>query len=83
MKNPSGVDQERSTTEKPRDFGSDFCLPALSGLNRKEAARVALALDAAILFGVLEYAEGNTSLQDLGAVRKRYAEKVARLNGAH
>jgi hypothetical protein len=70
-------------TDAPRDFQADFCLPAIKGLNRKEAARVGLALDCAIAFGVLEYAEGNTSLQDLRAVRELYAEKVARLNGAH
>jgi hypothetical protein len=66
-----------------RNFATDFAVPSLQGLSKKERARVALALDAAILFGVLEYSEGNASLQHLPAVRALYAEKVNRLKGTH
>lgn len=70
-----------SKPESPstRHFQTDFCLPALRGLDLESAARVALALDIAIAFGALEYAEGNPSLQDLPMLRALYAGKVDRL----
>lgn len=57
---------------KPRDFQTDFCLPAISGLSRRDAQRVGKALDAAIAFGALEHANDNESLQDIRAVEARY-----------
>ena len=61
----------------PRDFGEDFCRPAMLGLNKKEARRVGMALDCAILYGILERLAGNPSLQgEADALGKVYADKV-------
>lgn len=62
-----------------RDFRTDFLLPAISGLSRRHAARVAMALDAAIAFGALEHADGNESLQCRELVEAKYRDNVARL----
>jgi|HubBroStandDraft_6_1064221.scaffolds.fasta_scaffold161259_2 hypothetical protein len=72
----------RNRVPGTRDFQRDFCEPAMVGLVPEEMLRVALALDAAIMFGVLEYVDGNPSFQDLEAVRKLYEAKVARLQPA-
>lgn len=57
-----------------------FARPAISGLNKKAAIKVGIALDCAIIFGILEYVSGNPSLripqEDL---QKLYDEKIARL----
>ena len=66
---------------KARDFQKDFCGPAIAGLKRKEAQRVGIALDAAIAFGVLEYLDGNSSLQDRQAIEAKYWDNVLRLKG--
>lgn len=55
-----------------RNFHRDFLQPAITGLKRTDALRVAKALDAAIAFGALEHAQGNESLQDARAVEARY-----------
>jgi hypothetical protein len=62
-----------------RDFQTDFCMPAIRGLSRKDAQRVAKALDVAIAFGALEHASDNESLQDLRAVEARYWSLVMEL----
>jgi len=62
-----------------RDFQIDFCLPAIRGLRRKQSQRVAIALDAAIAFGVLEYLDGNESMKDRAAIESRYRDCVQRL----
>jgi hypothetical protein len=64
-----------------RDFQNDFLRPAIDGLSVDDQHRIAVALDTAICFGVLEYAGGNSSLQDLKAVAKKYNENVDRLSG--
>lgn len=64
-----------------REFGRDFCGPAIKGLKPRDAKRVAKALDAAIAFGALEHAEGNESLQDTRQVQARYWTLVSELKG--
>jgi hypothetical protein len=61
-----------------RDFATDFCIHAIKDLSPQQAARVGLALDCAILFGVLEARAGNESLQG-PALDRLYLEKIARL----
>lgn len=61
------------------NFQTDFCLLAIQGLSVADARRVALALDCAIAFGAAEVHAGNMTLADVEAVRRMYAEKVARL----
>lgn len=59
---------------------SDFCMPAIQGLNKKAAIKVGIALDCAILFGVLEYASGNESLRlPIDQIQKMYEEKLEKL----
>jgi hypothetical protein len=63
-----------------RNFGKDFCLPATKNLNKKNACVVGIALDAAILFGILEYIDGNAwSKLSKETLQELYDEKVARL----
>jgi hypothetical protein len=63
-----------------RNFMTDFCAPAMRDLSPKQAQHVGIALDCAILFGVLEYIEGNESLRVSKEVLQRtYDEKIARL----
>jgi hypothetical protein len=58
----------------------DFCAPAIKGLNKKAAIKVGIALDVAILFGVLEYIEGNESLRlPPERLKEIYQEKLERL----
>jgi hypothetical protein len=59
-----------------RNFQSDFCLPAMKGLKDSDAARVGKALDCAIIFGILEYLDGNSSLQSAQQLRDVYDSKV-------
>ena len=55
----------------------DFCKLATNGLNKKAAIKVGIALDAAILFGILEYTSGNESLcMPLDKMQKLYDEKL-------
>jgi hypothetical protein len=55
---------------------ADFCAPVLNTLNSK----VGIALDAAIIFGVMEYITGNESLRlPLEELQKLYDEKIKRL----
>lgn len=61
-----------------RDF-TEFVSNAVRGLSNQDAARVAKALDCAIAFGALEYAEGNESLQDTGLVARVYEQKLSAL----
>lgn len=63
-----------------RDFAKDFAGPVIADLNKKNAIRVGIALDCAILFGVLEYIDGNESLKiNRDVLQRSYDEKVARL----
>lgn len=64
-----------------REFVADFCGPAIKGLKPRDAQRVAIALDAAIAFGALEYVEGNESLQNMQEVSAKYWDNVMRLKG--
>lgn len=59
-----------------RNFQSDFCLPAIKKLNAEQSARVGKALDCAIIFGILEYLDGNPSLQNAAQLREVYESKV-------
>ena len=69
------------TDLKPRNFQLDFCIPAFTGLTKTQANRVGLALDCAVAFGVLEYLDGNGSLQDRAQLEAAYWDKVLRLKG--
>jgi hypothetical protein len=62
-----------------RDFRTDFCLPAMSGLTAAQCVKIGLALDCAIAYGALEMLDGNESLLDPPALAAAYADKVARL----
>lgn len=62
-----------------RDFQKDFLMPALRGLSHKQQKRVAIALDTAIVFGALEHADGNESLQDQVQVQAKYWQCVEKL----
>lgn len=62
-----------------RDFQRDFCAPAIAGLSKKDAIRVAIALDAAIAFGALEAQDGNESLKMGPELIATYWQKVMRL----
>lgn len=62
-----------------RDFTRDFLVPALQGLSGKQKIKIAIALDAAIAFGALEYVEGNDSFKDTAAVEVKYWDNVLRL----
>jgi hypothetical protein len=59
---------------------SQFCGPAIKGLNKKAAIKVGIALDCAIMFGILEYISGNESLRlPKEELQKLYDEKIQRL----
>ena len=59
---------------------SQFCLPAIKDLNRKAAIKVGIALDCAIMFGILEYLGGNESLRlPPDELQKLYDEKIRKL----
>lgn len=59
---------------------TDFCAAAMKGLNRKEARRVGIALDCAIMFGIMEYMDGNESLHmKREAMQQVYDFKLAML----
>lgn len=59
---------------------ADFCMPAIKGLNKKAAIKVGIALDCAIMFGVLEYIAGNESLRlPPERLQEIYNEKLERL----
>ena len=59
---------------------SDFCLPAMTGLNKKAAIKVGIALDAAIVFGILEYMNGNASLcLPKEELQRMYDAKITKL----
>jgi hypothetical protein len=61
----------------------DFASLAMRGLNKKEAVRVGIALDCAIIFGVLEYLDSNESLYvSRVALQALYNEKLERLRNA-
>jgi hypothetical protein len=68
-----------ATDHQCRNFEEDFCGPAMKGLTQSQRVRIAIALDAAIIFGVLEYVKGNESLHDQQALRQRYWFNVGRL----
>jgi hypothetical protein len=57
----------------------EMCSQATRGLNRKEAKRVAKALDIAIAFGAIEHATGNESLQDVPTVLAAAVSKMDEL----
>lgn len=61
-----------------RDFRR-FLGAAITGLSPADSNRVALALDIAVAFGILEHADGNPSLQSLPMLAAAYAEKLGRL----
>ena len=64
-----------------RNFQVDFCGPAMNDLSMNQGRRVGLALDVAILFGVLEFLDGNASLSlPRDMLERIYAEKVERLS---
>ena len=65
-----------------RDFRYDFLIPALRDLSPEQGRQVAIALDAAICFGVLEAMDGSESLQNRALVEAKYADNVARLKAA-
>jgi hypothetical protein len=48
----------------------------MKGLKDSDAARVGKALDCAIIFGILEYLDGNSSLQSAQQLRDVYDSKV-------
>jgi hypothetical protein len=73
---------DRAQEHQCRNFEEDFCAPALKGLTRAERDRIGIALDTAIIFGVLEYVKGNESLHDQEALRQRYWFNVGRLKVA-
>jgi len=59
---------------------SQFIRPAIKGLNKKAAIKVGIALDAAIIFGILEYLGGNESVRlPQDDLQKLYDEKIQRL----
>lgn len=63
-----------------RNFHADFLMHAIKDLdNPVLSRRIAVALDTAILFGALERAEGNTSLQDIQVMTAAYKDKVKML----
>lgn len=64
----------------PRDH-LEFTRLAIAGLSDDQAQRVAVALDTAIAFGVLEHLDGNASLQDQGALEAGFRTKLQRLRG--
>lgn len=64
---------------KLRDFQEDFLKRALTGLTSTQQVRVAVALDAAICFGVLESHGDNESLKDIKSVEGKYWASVERL----
>lgn len=66
---------------EPRNFQTDFCAPAIAGLSKRDATRVAIALDAAIAFGALEAHGGNESLRAGPELEAAYWQKVLRLKG--
>lgn len=70
---------ERTVPPAPRNFTTDFLLPALDGLTREQMRRVAVALDTAVLYGALEHAHGNDPLTDLRTIESRYWDNVQRL----
>lgn len=57
----------------------DFFAPAIKGLNHIDAARVTVALDAAVLFGAIRQAEAN-GVVVLPSNKSRYNELISRLN---
>lgn len=57
----------------------DVCVPIMAGKDLADARRIGIALDAAIAFGAIEYANRNPSIQDLAAVKARYNELVEKL----
>lgn len=59
----------------------NMCRMAIQGLNKKEARRVAKALDVAIAFGATQYADGNESLRDIESVRALMFRKYDELRG--
>lgn len=65
-----------------RSFQRDFLSHAIKDLDPLMARRVAIALDSAILFGALERAEGNASLQDIDTMKAAYEDKITRLKAS-
>jgi len=58
----------------------EFTALAIQGLNRQEARRVAKALDCAIMFGAIEHASGNESLQDILALKDELTKRMDALS---